>query len=148
MKAVLTNVKPSVQPNSANIKSFDQTKFTNIISSIMSNTGYVYAPSFCQTNVTACGVHVVFHGCQMNYNTIGNKFIVESNLNGYAEANNVIVIYPQAAVDFIKNPEGCWDWWGYTGSDYALKSGKQMSAVYNMAQNVEELINSATEYEI
>jgi hypothetical protein len=24
---------------------------------------------------------------------------------------------------------GCWDWWGYTGPNYALKSALQMTAI-------------------
>jgi len=137
------NVSPSVGAISQNLKSFDQSTFTNTVSSIMLTTGYVYVPTACQTDLSSCTVHLALHGCQQNYNTIGNKFLVESGLNGYAESNKVVVIYPQAAVDQLKNPEGCWDWWGYTGSNYAIKSGKQMAAVYSMTQNVAELISGA-----
>jgi len=34
------------------------------------------------------------------------------------------------------NPEGCWDWWGYTGADYATKLGIQIATVLNMVQAV------------
>ena len=27
------------------------------------------------------------------------------------------------------NPQGCWDWWGYTGQDYDLAAGKQVAGV-------------------
>jgi hypothetical protein len=27
------------------------------------------------------------------------------------------------------NPNGCWDWWGYSGENYATKQGPQMAAV-------------------
>jgi hypothetical protein len=27
------------------------------------------------------------------------------------------------------NPQGCWDWWGYTGDQYATKNGPQLKAV-------------------
>jgi len=30
------------------------------------------------------------------------------------------------------NPNGCFDWWGYAGSDYCTKSGTQMNAIYEM----------------
>ena len=30
------------------------------------------------------------------------------------------------------NPNGCWDWWGYTGTAYATKAGAQMAAVHRM----------------
>ncbi len=32
----------------------------------------------------------------------------------WAEANNVIVLFPQAAkADLHDNPKACFDWWGY-----------------------------------
>jgi poly(3-hydroxybutyrate) depolymerase len=57
-----------------------------------------------------------------------------TGLNDWAESNNLVILYPQATSNFLKNPEGCWDWWGYTGSDFAFKSGLQMSMVYAMYQ--------------
>jgi len=143
LKQAYLSLNPSVTAISANLKSFDQTQFTNIVSSIMLSTGYVYIPTSCQANPTSCKVHLALHGCQMNYNTIGNKFLIESNLNGYGESNGIIIIYPQVDKNTLKNPEGCWDWWGYTNSQYALKSGLQMQAVYQMTQNVQKLVSIA-----
>jgi len=39
------------------------------------------------------------------------------------------------------NPNGCWDWWGYTGSlmdttTYVSKEGKQMNAIWEMVQDL------------
>lgn len=58
--------------------------------------------------------------------------------NQWAEANNIVVVYPQAAHSYVfpSNPQGCYDWWGYTGSDYAFKSGKQMDVVHKIQQAV------------
>jgi hypothetical protein len=42
-------------------------------------------------------------------------------------------LYPQVnASDIPFNPQGCWDWFGYTGANYALKSGSQLAAVNAM----------------
>ena len=30
------------------------------------------------------------------------------------------------------NPQGCWDWWGYTGPDYATRKGPQVLTVARM----------------
>jgi len=39
-----------------------------------------------------------------------------------------------------QNPNGCWDWWGYTDSfmtdTYATKDGKQMAAIWEMASDL------------
>jgi len=43
------------------------------------------------------------------------------------------VLFPQVEPSFQPlNPNGCWDWWGYTGLDYATKSGTQIRAVKAM----------------
>jgi len=74
----------------------------------------------------------------MNYDYIDDLFVRYTGLNEWAEANDIIVIYPQTAkigpngVDV----EGCWDVWGYTGEDYVLKSGAQTKAIYNIAQDL------------
>ncbi|CAG9328608.1 unnamed protein product [Blepharisma stoltei] len=147
LKQIYGNIAAPTTAVSSNLKSFEQSNFVDVSSAVMLNEGYVYVPTSCQSNPTSCKVHLAIHGCQQNYNTIGNKFLVESNLNGYAEANGIIVIYPQVDSNMIKNPEGCWDWWGYAGSDYALKSGVQMAALYKMTQNVQQLISSAQSVE-
>ena len=44
-----------------------------------------------------------------------------------------MIVYPQAIATCLPcNPEGCWDWWGYTGSNFAVKSDPQMRAIVNM----------------
>jgi len=62
-------------------------------------------------------------------------------LNEIAEANDIIVLYPQAKASSFSpsNPNGCFDWWGYTtnsflstGVKYATKAGPQMAAVAEM----------------
>jgi hypothetical protein len=57
-------------------------------------------------------------------------FIQKSGINEWADGNNIIVLYPQTIASIVPaNPDGCWDWWGYTGPNYALKSAPQMMAV-------------------
>jgi hypothetical protein len=34
-----------------------------------------------------------------------------------AEANNIVVLFPQA-IKTLDNPNGCWDWWGYVTALY------------------------------
>jgi hypothetical protein len=43
---------------------------------------------------------------------------------------------PQATADFARNPNGCWDWWGYDDSKYAAKSGVQMAAIKAMIDRI------------
>jgi hypothetical protein len=60
---------------------------------------------------------------------------------GLAESNGFIVLYPQVkkSILYPLNPQGCWDWWGYSEViplplewNFPTKKGVQMKAVYNM----------------
>jgi hypothetical protein len=60
-------------------------------------------------------------------------------LNEYADTNHILVIYPQAVgsrAGTSYNPYGCWDWWGYTGTNYAIKAGVQPSMIKAIVDRV------------
>jgi hypothetical protein len=44
--------------------------------------------------------------------------------------------------DLPLNPNACWDWWGYTGIDYAVNTGSQMRTLHNMVQFFANLTNA------
>lgn len=56
-----------------------------------------------------------------------------------ADVGNVsLVLYPyQVSSSTPNNPNGCWDWWGYETSTYALKTGPQMTAIKKMVDRVQ-----------
>jgi poly(3-hydroxybutyrate) depolymerase len=112
----------------ANLFQFDQTKYGASASISLNTFGYIYVPTACQGNAT-CGLHVHFHGCQQCTADIGDQYARHGGFNEWAESNNLIVVYPQAVHSYISpsNPQGCFDWWGFTGSDYTLRSGKQIA---------------------
>jgi hypothetical protein len=114
---------------------FDQTPFGGHDIS-MAEEGYVYIPQACRSE--RCRVHVAFHGCRQTTRDIGERFVREAGYNGWAEANRLIVLYPQATKRYfgIYNPRGCWDWWGYTGPQYATKDGPQIRAVKAMLERL------------
>ncbi len=66
----------------------------------------------------------------------GNLFAKFAGYNEWAQANNVIVLYPQiqARATVPLNPQGCWDWWGqdYTHAGYHTLRGEQVKAVAQM----------------
>jgi hypothetical protein len=45
------------------------------------------------------------------------------------------VLFPQAKASTY-NPEGCWDWWGYTGLDYLGKEAPQIKAIWSMVEQL------------
>jgi poly(3-hydroxybutyrate) depolymerase len=101
----------------------------------MDSTAWLYVPTTCTTG--ACKLVVALHGCEQNQQTVGTTFVQKSGINEWADTNGILVLYPQTIASTIPyNPEGCWDWWGYTGSNYALKAAPQMTAIMGMVSKI------------
>lgn len=131
-------------PAAANYIEFDQTPFT-AGNPGMANTGWVYVPQNCKDGAQ-CKVHVALHGCQQGYATIGDKFVKNTGYTRWADTNGIIVLFPQAKVDStsrstsasgnLANPNGCWDWIGWYGTNFAQKAGAQVKAIKAMVDHV------------
>ena len=132
-------------PARAHLLAFDQTEFFDpgVASISLAETGYVYVPAACQDDAppgAACRLHVAFHGCQQSAQMVDDDFVWDAGYNGFAEANRIVVLYPQTTTferwwdvtGLAGNPKGCWDWWGYSGTDYYVQSGGQIRAVRAM----------------
>ena len=98
----------------------------------LNDTGFAYVPAACAARNETCRVHIVFHGCKQTVEDVQEQYVRNTGYNRWAESNNIIVLYPQARSEPQANPNGCWDWWGYSGVDYATKTGPQMAAVRKM----------------
>lgn len=133
LNKLYSNLKPKTSQIPSNLLEFDQSDYTDVWLAGLSTRGWIYIPTNCQ--VSKCSVHFSFHGCMMYYDLISDAFIKESGLNEWAESNNIIIIYPQTRPGSY-NPAGCWDVYGYTGPNFALKSSLQMSAIYAMSTKV------------
>ena len=85
-----------------------------------------------------CKVHVALHGCVQSAESVGNRFYTETGYNRWADSNRMLVLYPQVNQSALRpyNPKGCWDWWGYSGSQYAYKSAPQMKAIMQMVDRL------------
>jgi hypothetical protein len=125
-----------------NLLEFDQAEFFIDVPKLVSmdSVGYVYVPTACKDKSTKCRLHLSFHGCLQGRMYVGSMYALKTELSGLAEVNDIIILYPQT-VNSTLNPKGCWDWWGYTGVDYASKLGYQMDGVEMMRNRV-----AGTEY--
>ncbi len=125
--------------------SFDQGAFDSAAARHgLAAVGRVFVPEACASGAP-CRLHVAFHGCQQSDEVIGDAFYDHAGYNRWAAANNIVVLYPQAAAVRNRilgvslpwpNPKGCWDWWGYTGADFDVKSGPQIAAVNAMIERL------------
>jgi len=100
----------------------------------LAETGYLYVPPACAAAGSGCRLHVVFHGCRQNAATVGDAVYAHAGYNNWADANRLILLYPQTATTDVNT--GCWDWFGYDSKAYYTKQGPQMAAVYAMIQRL------------
>ncbi len=146
LKHLLGPLDAPASKETGRIASFDQREFAGGAPAAisMADTGYVFVPAACEHE--RCRIHVAFHGCRQSAKMIGQRFVRESGYNRWAGANRLVVLYPQTidrlgwsfsgAANFVLNPRACWDWWGYTGPDYATKKGPQIRAVQAMIERL------------
>jgi len=125
-------------PLTGDFYEFDQREFFYIsppMISSMDTSGYVYVPSGCTNSQTPCKLHVAYHGCLMGKYLIRDVYARNAGYNEVGELNNIIILYPQA-INYGANPNGCWDWWGYTVNFYATKGANQPLASIRMVDKV------------
>lgn len=127
-------LRPRVRASARNLLAFDQRRYAAEGASL-EPIGYVYVPGRCRRG-EACRLHVAFHGCRQSVSFAGQAFTLDAGYDEWAESNGIVVLYPQARRSLVMpiNPQGCWDWWGYTGPSYAFRDGVQLSSVRRMVQ--------------
>lgn len=106
-------------------------------------TAYLFVPPSCAGSDKSCALHLVLHGCAMSAGDVGTDFIEQSGYLPWAESNDIVLAFPQVEKSLMAplNPHGCWDWWGYTGDDYATRSGKQMVVVTDWIKQLSSMEN-------
>jgi poly(3-hydroxybutyrate) depolymerase len=148
-------LKPPAERLSGRILRFDQTEFfEGDPRASMSDFAYAYVPRAVEEGAP-CKVHIALHGCKQGYDYVnfvngrpdlensvpyGNRYYTTTGYNEMADANDMIVLYPQAQGtdnSNTQNPDGCWDWWGYTAEDpedpdYYSKHAIQIRAIHRM----------------
>ena len=129
-------LKPKATTLSAAPIAFDQRSYGGDQAQ-MAPTGYVYIPASCRGGAAPCAVHVVFHGCVQSAQEVGDDVYAKLGYNQWADSNGIIMLYPQVNRS-LANPQGCWDWWGYSGFNPQLRSAVQPAAIHAMIARLEE----------
>jgi poly(3-hydroxybutyrate) depolymerase len=141
---------------SGRIVAFDQREFVPdeaTAANGLHDTGYLYVPKTCEAGAAQpCRIQVVLHGCKQSTEELGDIFYTKIGVNEWADPNGIVVLYPQAHATtpaelppnlqayglLYANPDGCWNWWGYSGDNqYLTKKGVQIVAIWKMIQRIE-----------
>jgi poly(3-hydroxybutyrate) depolymerase len=131
-----------VGPLAGRLIHFDQSEFVdgrNPERHGLATSGFAFVPAGCEgTAAVLCKLHIAFHGCQQNFDSVGDRFVKHAGYNPWADTNRIIVLYPQTAASAGTNPNGCWNWFDYDhlDPDYAKKSGVQMQAIKRMIDRI------------
>ncbi len=121
-------------PTSGELRKFDQKRYaTGGMLASFADSGLLFVPKDCAAGLP-CRIHVAFHGCRQGIGFVGKAFARDAGYNRWADDNRIVVLYPQVAQSRIWpfNPQGCWDWWGYSGPNYATRSAPQLASVRRM----------------
>ena len=136
LQHIYGQLNPRVDQPTGQIVSFNQRAYAPAATG-MAETAYLFVPRNCTAADAHCKVHVAIHGCAQSADAIGSQFYTDTGYNNWADTNNIIVLYPQVNKSTVPfNPQGCWDWWGYTGANYANKSSTQMKAILSMVKRL------------
>lgn len=132
------DLSPRSKQTSGNVIELDQQQLGGPAAATLADKAYAYIPPSCAAGAS-CSLHVSFHGCNQNTQSIGHQYIQNTGLNNWAETNHMVVLYPQTKNSTFMpfNPQGCWDWWGYADADYATQQGQQIQAVSNMIRSLQ-----------
>jgi poly(3-hydroxybutyrate) depolymerase len=127
---LLPKLAPKAVAASGTLHLINQFEMAAAAKGQLAETGYLYVPQSCSKG-QKCQLHVSFHGCKQYAGAVGDAYARGTGLNEYADTNRLVVLYPQTEKSSVAplNPSGCWDWWGYSGENYATKKGPQMAAV-------------------
>ncbi|WP_313066121.1 poly(3-hydroxybutyrate) depolymerase [Paraburkholderia sp. LEh10] len=142
-------VPPGTTTRRGRFLRFDQTRYlpvdrpsTFTWTTGMDTTGWLYVPGACDGGAS-CRLHVALHGCEQGQDYLplgsrpaglfyGTTFVRHAGYTQWANDNRIVVLFPQAVSIPGLNPNGCWDWWGYTDSHFADQQGVQMRSIRNM----------------
>jgi len=118
---------------------FSQADYAAADASSLAARGWLYVPAACGGAGAAgrCRLHVAFHGCKQGQSYVQDAFARRAGYLAAADAGSIVVLFPQIEPSYQPlNPNGCWDWWGYSGEAYATRLGPQIVAIKAMVDDL------------
>lgn len=115
----------------------------------MAREAEVFIPDSCVQK--ACKIHVALHGCLQGMDdAVYRNFVRHAGYAEWASALDMVVLFPRVTAvrpfergfDPVGNPQGCWDWWGYTNRGagsfrrYATRDAPQIRSIMNMVRSL------------
>ncbi len=147
LKNLHTNISEKRPFVPEHLKRFSQQEFGSEDSG-MEDYGFIYIPTGCESE-SGCRLHVALHGCKQyprtgpGFQGLGTQYVEKTGYLDWAEANRIVVLFPESAPaggpgqnQRMNNPFGCWDWFGFSGKEFATKDGKQIRTIMKMVDRL------------
>ena len=111
--------------------------------------GLAYVPAACEGPASArCRVHVNYHGCTKNSWPERLVWARSIHLNEYAEANALLVVYPQAAGS-VSSGEGCFNWASYEDDPlFDTARGVQLQTVSRLVADLDLVLSKGEAFPV
>ena len=102
-----------------------------------------YVPRGCEAEPRSCRIHINFHGCISRDWELRRRWATDIDLNEYAEANDIVILYPQAAGS-KRAGVGCWNW-GFPNDDkyFDARKSLQIRTVVNVIDSIDSALKRA-----
>ena len=136
---LLAQLYPGLEtPGDTTLEALREVDLPGADSAGLQDKAFLYVPARCVGGREDCALHLVLHGCAQSSAQVGTAFIEQAGYLPWAEANGIVLAFPQVA-PAAANPLGCWDWWGYTGADYRWRNGPQMKRLADWVRQLASL---------
>lgn len=86
-----------------------------------------------------------YHGCVWGAEYTGTDVLMRLGLAEWAEALDLVVVFPQASSTV--DGAGCWDWTGKTGTLFDTRRGAQLHAVAGLLKDLRRILWSERQQE-
>jgi hypothetical protein len=108
----------------------------------------VFVPARCVAQ--RCRIHVALHGCRQGMQDASYRAFTDgAGYVRWAGPLRLVLLFPRVEAirpfergmwDSVGNPQGCWDWWGYTTPGdlhgYATRDAPQIRTLMNMVDHL------------
>lgn len=98
--------------------------------------GLLYVPRSCAAGLS-CKLHIFLHGCtDSEFRRNDQIFARYSGHSRWAEANGIVLLFPQIYPDQTLNPDGCWDTTGRYDEGFDQRGGGQVAGIMAMVARI------------
>ena len=110
LKTIFGELRPRSTPVAASYKRIAQAPYFPSADVGMAAEGVAYVPAACHKNITACRIHVNYHGCVGPHPNAVANVARNAGFSEHAESNSIVLVFPavrSVSVVNTRSSSGC-----------------------------------------